>query len=132
MCVQRFADSGTAAERAVKEVATCVATDPVARDAARELTLDLAAQEAQESGAGLVLIGDGWSTSLPLGVTDANDPQQVGVAILAARVDQRLPDLTGLTVTILASPPTAANKAVWDAYFLATGARSAEWIKRQA
>lgn len=131
-CVQRFAESGTAAERAVKEVATCVAADPTARDAARELTVNLAAQEAQKAGTGLVLIGDGWTSSLPLGVTDAANTEQVGVAILAARVDQRLPDMSGLSVTVVAAPPTTANKAVWEAYFVASGAKGLEWINREA
>jgi hypothetical protein len=131
-CVQRTAESGAATERAVEEVATCVAADPAARDAARELTLNLAAQEAQRAGTGLVLVGDGWTKSLPLSVADPANPQQVGVAILAARVDQRLPNLTGLKVTVVAAPPSAVDKAVWDAYFLATEVDKAEWINREA
>lgn len=126
-CPERIADSGTRAALVLTEATVCSA-DPATRDAARLGTLHKAAEQARASRASLVLIGDGWTQAPPLAVADPANQQQVGAAVLQAAVDGSLPNLRDLSVSVVAPAPSANEKAVWDAYFTAAGARRVEWL----
>ena len=127
-CPERIADSGSRAGEVLAEAVACSA-DPTARAAARSATLQRAAAQARESRTSLVLLGEGWTQSLPLPVADPTDQKQIGAAVLAVAGAGQMPNLRGLTVTVAAPVPAAAEKAVWDAYFTAAGARRVEWVK---
>lgn len=127
-CPERIADSGTRAVQVVTEVAACSA-DPATRTAARAATLRQAATQARSSRTSLVLLGEGWTQSLPLPVANPADQKQIGEAVLAVAGAGQLPNLRGLTVVIAAPAPAATDKAVWDAYFTAAGARKVEWVR---
>ena len=127
-CPERIADSGTRAGDVIAEAVACSA-DSSSRAAARAATLQRAAEQARDSRTALVLLGDGWTQSLPLPVADPADKQQIGAAVLGAAGAGQLPDLRGLTVTVAAPAPAAAEKGVWDAYFTAAGARRVEWVR---
>ena len=127
-CPERIADSGTRADEVLTEAVTCSA-DPAARAAARSATLQRAAAQARESRTSLVLLGESWTQSLPLPVADPADQQQIGAAVLAVAGAGQMPNLRGLSVTVAAPVPAAAEKSVWDAYFTAAGARRVEWVK---
>jgi len=126
-CPERLASSGNRTSEVLVEAVACSA-DPAARDAARLATLQKAADQARASQASLVLIGEDWTKGLPLQVTDPGNQQQVGAAILQAAADGTLPNLRGLSVSVIAPVPAATDKAVWDAYFTAAGARRVEWL----
>ena len=128
-CPERIADSGTRADAVLVEAAACSA-DPNARATARSATLQRAAAQARDSRTSLVLLGEGWTQSLPLPVTDPADATQIGNAVLIMAGAGQLPNLRGLTVTVAAPvPASAAERSVWDAYFTAAGARRVEWVK---
>lgn len=127
-CPQRIADSGTRAALVVTEVATC-SVDTGARAAARSATLREAAEQARASRTSLVLLGEGWTQSLPLPVANPADQRSIGAAVLAVAGAGQLPNLRGLTVVIAAPVPPEPAKSVWDAYFTASGARKVEWVK---
>lgn len=127
-CPERIADSGTRADAVLTEAVACSA-DPTARAAARSATLQRSAAAARDSRTSLVLLGEGWTQSLPLPVADPADQQQIGAAVLSVAGAGQLPNLRGLSVTVAAPVPVASDKAVWDAYFTASGARRVEWVK---
>lgn len=127
-CPQRIADSGSRAAEVLTEVTACSA-DPAARAAARSATLREAASQARAARTSLVLLGEGWTQSLPLPVADPTQQKQIGDAVLAVASAGQLPNLRGLTVVIAAPVPPASEKAVWDAYFTAAGARKVEWVR---
>lgn len=127
-CPQRIADSGSRAAEVLAEVTACSA-DPAGRAAARSATLREAASQARAARTSLVLLGEGWTQSLPLPVADPTQQKQIGDAVLAVAGAGQLPNLRGLTVVIAAPVPQTSEKAVWDAYFTAAGARKVEWVR---
>lgn len=127
-CPQRIADSGMRAAEVLTEVTAC-SVDPAARASARSATLREAAAQARASRTSLVLLGEGWTQSVPLPVNDPTQAKQIGDAVLAVAAAGQLPNLRGLTVVIAAPVPPPTEKAVWDAYFTAAGARKVEWVR---
>ena len=126
-CPQRIADSGSRAAQVLTEATAC-SVDPATRATARSATLREAAHQARTSRTSLVLLGEGWTQSLPLPVADPSDPAQIGEVVLAVAGAGQLPNMRGLTVVIAALLPTETDKPVWDAYFTAAGARKVEWV----